>query len=141
MRSIWRRLGASAVAAMLTLAVAGSALAAGSVPRGHGLANLAQQGIQNLDCTDPTIDGADVILPRGGGAATWVADGRLYVVTSVSVSGTVTTPEGSFPVAFSQSYGVKAGLEETVSCTFDTAFEEDGATFEGSGTVTLARVW
>lgn len=129
------------LALLMTLAFSATA-AAGNVPRGQGLSNFAAVGITNLVCTDPTIGTEDVILPRGHGAtASWVIDGRMYLLGSIAVVGTVTTPEGTFPVEFSQSYGQKTGLANgDVTCTFDQSFEEGAVTFEASGTAVLVRV-
>ena len=111
--------------------------AAAQTPQGQGLITAADAGISNLVCSDPSISAEDVIFPRGGGTATWLPDGRMYIVQSLSVEGTVTTPDGSMPVSFAKSYGQKAGLAaETITCTFD----QSGPGFEASGIVTLVRV-
>ena len=111
--------------------------AAAQTPQGQGLITAADAGISNLVCPDPSISAENVIFPRGGGTANWLPDGRMYVLQSISVEGTVTTPDGSMPVSFAKSYGQKAGLAaETITCTFD----QTGPGFEGSGTVTLVRV-
>jgi hypothetical protein len=123
---------------LLSLLVASSVGAAGNVPSGQGLIAPAESGITNIECTDPTISDADLLTPRGGGAATWVDDGRMFLLQSIDVSGTVTTPDGTFPVQFSKTYGNKAGLTgDTITCTFDLA----GPGFEGTGTATLVQVW
>lgn len=132
-----RILAALLMTSLLTLALAGAATA--QTPQGQGLTTLASEGISALDCTDSTITEANVILTRGGGPVTFVADGRMYLLQSVEVSGTVTTPGGAFPVEFSKTFGNKAGLTDVVTCTFEQSLEEDGATFEGSGTVVLVR--
>ena len=114
--------------------------AAAKVPSGQGLAGLADEGISNLVCDDPTITTEDVVVTRGGGAVAWTS-GDLYLLQSIHVVGTVTTPDGSFPVEFSKSYGQRTGLAgEQVSCTFDQTFEEDGAVGEATGEVVLVRV-
>jgi hypothetical protein len=137
-----RAIAATALALLLTLALAAPALAAGKVPQGKGLTTLAAEGITAITCTDPTIHAGNVILPPGGGGATWVTDGRLYVVRSFNFTGTMTTPEGTFPVDFEVTFGKKKGLaDESVTCTFHVTFEEDGATFHLVGTVVLYRVW
>ena len=111
--------------------------AAARTPQGQGLISAADAGISNLVCPDPSISAEDVIFPRGGGTATWLPDGRMYVVQSLSVEGTVTTPDGSVPVSFAKVYGQKVGLaDEMITCTFD----QTGPGFEASGTVTLVRV-
>src|SRR5918996_2119934 len=108
--------------------------AAARTPQGQGLITAAEQGIANLVCPDPSISAEDVTFPRGGGAATWLPDGSMYLVQSISIEGTVTTPDGSVPVSFAKSYGQKAGLAaETITCTFDQLVPG----FDVSGTVTL----
>jgi hypothetical protein len=112
--------------------------AAAQTPQGQGLITAADAGISNLVCpADPSISAEDVIFPRGGGTPAWLPDGRMYVVQSLSVEGTITTPDGSMPVFFAKSYGQKVGLaDEVIICTFD----QTGPGFEASGTVTLVRV-
>jgi hypothetical protein len=119
--------------AMLALAMPANA----QTPQGQGLITAAEQGISNLVCPDPSISAEDVIFPRGGGTPTWLPGGQMYVVQSLSIEGTVTTPDGSMPVSFAKTYGQKAGLaDEAITCTFDLT----APGFEGSGTVTLVRV-
>jgi hypothetical protein len=120
--------------AMLALAMPATA----ATPQGQGLITAPDAGISNLVCPhDPSISAEDVIFPRGGGSATWLQDGQMYLVQSLSVAGTVTTPDGPMPVSFAKTYGQKVGLAaETITCTFD----QSGPGFEGSGTVTLVRV-
>jgi hypothetical protein len=132
-----RILAALLMTSLLTLALAGTAAA--QTPQGQGLTTLANEGISALSCDDPTITESNVILTRGGGPATFVADGRMYLLRSIAVSGTVTTPDVAFPVAFSKTFGNKAGLTDVVTCTFEQVLEEDGAVFEGSGTVVLVQ--
>ena len=125
--------GLTALFAMLALAMT----AAAQTPQGQGLMTVADEGVSNLVCSDPSIRAEDVIVTRGGGTPTWLLDGRMYLIQSISVEGTVTSPDGSMPVSFAKSYGQKAGLAaETITCTFD----QSGPGFEASGTVTLVRV-
>ena len=130
-----RRLALLPLIGLLTVLLATPAAA--QTPQGQGLVTLASQGITSLSCDDGT-ELADVLTARGGGGATWVLDGRMYLLQSISVSGTVTPPEGEpFPVSFAKTFGQKTGLgDETVVCTFT----EEGPGFEASGTVTLVRV-
>jgi hypothetical protein len=133
-----RRVTALLAAMLLAISLAATAVAGGH-PAGQGLTTTADHGITNLSCTDPTI--TDVVLTRGGGVATWTLDGRFFVLQSLEISGTVTTPEGSFPVSFGKTWGNRTGLQgEHVMCTFTQSFTDDGATFTGTGTVHLVRV-
>jgi hypothetical protein len=135
-----RAILALALALLTSLALATTAFAA-NVPKGQGLTSLAEHGIYAIECTDPTIGLDDVIIPRGGGAATWITDGRFYVTQSFHIAGTITTPEGTFPIEFSQEYGKKRGLEGSqITCTFHVQFEENGTTGHAVGTVVLYRV-
>jgi hypothetical protein len=119
--------------AMLTLAMP----AAAQTPQGQGLMTVADEGVSNLVCSDPSISAEDVVATRGGGTPAWLPDGRMYVIQSISVEGTITTPDGTMPVSFAKSYGQKAGLAaETITCTFD----QTAPGLEASGTVTLVRV-
>ena len=131
------RLGVAVIASMLAvLALASTASAAGNVPQGQGLITNLEAGITSLECTDPLI--TEVIFPRGGGGATWTIDGRMYLLQSIDVTGTITTPEGTFPAEFSKTYGNKAGLTgDAVTCTF----AQSAPGFEATGTVTVVRVW
>ena len=131
-----RRLGVAVIASMLAvLSLASTASAAGKVPQGQGLITSLEAGIASLECTDPLI--TEVIF-AGGGGATWTTDGRMYLLQSIDVTGTITTPEGTFPAEFSKTYGNKAGLTgDTVSCTF----AQSAPGFEATGTVTVVRVW
>jgi hypothetical protein len=125
--------GLLVVLAMLALAMP----AAAQTPQGQGLITAADAGISNLVCPDASISAEDVIFPRGGGTATWLPDGPMYVVQTLSVEGTVITPDGPMLSSFSKAYGQKVGLtDETITCTFD----QTGPGFEASGTVTLVRV-
>jgi hypothetical protein len=135
---------ATATALLLTLALAAPAAAgAGKVPQGQGLTTLAAQGITELQCTDPTIQAQNVTFPRGGGLATWIADGRFYLAQSFHIEGTIMTPEGPVHETFTQTFGQKQGLANrgTVTCTFHTMFEENGMVGHFTGTVVLFRVW
>jgi hypothetical protein len=119
--------------AMLALAMP----AAAQPPPGQGLISVADEGVSNLVCSDPSISAEDVVVTPGGGTATWLLDGRMFVIQSISVEGTITTPDGPMTASFAKSYGQKAGLAaETITCTFD----QTGPGFEASGTVTLVRV-
>jgi hypothetical protein len=125
--------GLTALFAMLALAMT----AAAQTPQGQGLMTVADEGVSNLVCSDPSISAEDVVVTRGGGTPAWLLDGRMYLIQSISIEGTVTTPDGSMPVSFAKSYGQRAGLAaETITCTFD----QSGPGFEASGTVTLVRV-
>lgn len=126
-----------ASAAALALSLGAASTVAAQAPAGQGLAGLADQGISSLVCSDPTIGLDDVTLPRGGGRAVWIDDGRMFLVQSLEITGTVTTPEGSFPVSFTKTYGAGAS-SATVTCTFDQVNPEEG--FAGTGTVTLTPV-
>lgn len=136
MRTI-RTIGAAGVLSLVLLvAFATAVTAAGKVPSGEGLITSGEAGISSVTCSDPTI--TEVIFPRGGGIANWTLDGRKYVTQTLDISGTVTTPEGTFPSEFSKDYGNKAGLAgDEVTCTFNLS----GPGFEGTGAVTLLRVW
>ena len=106
---------------MLALAVP----AAGKTPNGKGLITAPQTGISSLNCTDASIQAEDILFPRGGGLATWVIDGEMYLLWSISVDG------------FSMTSGNKHGLsDETITCTF----VQSGPGFEVSGTVVLVQV-
>ena len=136
MQRIPTKLTLSGLATLLTM-LALAMPAAAQTPQGQGLITAADAGISNLDCPDLSISAEDVIFPRGGGTPTWLPDGQMYVVQSLSVEGTVTTPDGPMPVSFAKSYGQKVGLaDEMIECTFD----QTGPGFEASGTVTLVRV-
>jgi hypothetical protein len=125
--------GLTALLAMLALAMP----AAAQTPQGQGLITTADEGVSNLVCSDPSVSAEDVVVTRGGGTATWLLDGRMYVLQSISVEGTITTPEGSMSASFAKSYGQRVGLaDEVVTCTFD----QTAPGFEASGTVTLVRV-
>jgi hypothetical protein len=118
---------------MLALAVP----AAAQTPQGQGLMTVFDEGVSNLVCSDPSFSAEDVVVTRGGGTPAWLLDGRMFLLQSISIEGTVTTPDGSMPVSFAKSYGQKAGLgDETITCTFD----QTGPGFEGSGTVILVRM-
>ena len=136
MQRIPTKLTLSGLATLLTM-FALAMPAAAQTPQGQGLITAAEAGISNLVCPDPSISAENVIFPRGGGTPTWLPDGTMYVVQSLSVEGTATTPDGPMPVAFAKSYGQKVGLaDEMITCTFD----QTGPGFEASGTVTLVRV-
>ncbi len=107
---------------MLALAVP----AAAKTPNGQGLITAPQTGISSLSCTeDPSIQAEDVLFPRGGGLATWVVGGEMYLLWSIEVDG------------YSMTFGNKHGLsDETITCTF----VQSGPGFEVSGTVVLVQV-
>jgi hypothetical protein len=139
-----RRLTASLiVSALMTLAIAATA-AAGTPPSGQGLTGLASEGITSLTCPGTSITADDVVVPRGGGAATWTTvdgDGRMYVLQSINASGTLTPPVGDpIPISFSKTWGNKTGRSETLTCTFVQHGSEDGFTFDATGTATLVRI-
>ena len=131
-----RRLAIPLLVAILTALTA--IPAAAQTPKGQGLALLADQGVTSLDCGEEPVELTDVLTPRGGGTVAWVTDGRMYVLQAISVSGTVTPPEGEpFPVSFEKTFGQKSGLAgEAVVCEFT----QEGPGFTASGTVTLMRV-
>ena len=136
MQRIPTKLTLSGLATLLTM-LALAMPAAAQTPHGQGLITAAEAGISNLVCPDPSISAENVIFPRGGGTATWLPDGTMYVVQSLSVEGTAATPDGPMSVSFAKSYGQKVGLaDEMITCTFD----QTGPGFEASGTVTLVRV-
>jgi hypothetical protein len=131
------RMTAPLVAALLVAALLVAALAAPAAartPQGQGLTTLASEGITALTCpADSSITVETVIIPRGG-TPVWIADGRMYLLQSLDIAGTF----NGFPVSFSKTWGKKTGLsDEVITCSFDSA----GEGFEGSGTVTLVRVW
>jgi hypothetical protein len=131
-----RRLAVSLLIGLLTVLLATPAAA--QTPQGQGLTTLASQGIASLSCDDESITLSDVLVPRGGGGATWVSDGRMYLLQAISATGTF-TPPGGVPVtdSFTASYGRKSGLtDDTIVCTFT----QSGPGFEIEGTVTLVRV-
>ena len=132
----------SALAAALcgSLLLAFAAPVAGATPGGQGLTTLPEQGITSVSCTDSSITLGSVRLPRGGGAANFVAGGRVYVTLSISVTGTGTGPGGTFPVSFQKTYGARTGLSTRITCTFTQSFVDAGVTFNVTGTITLARV-
>ena len=107
---------------MLVLAVP----AAAKTPNGQGLITAPETGISNLSCEeDTTIQAEDILFPRGGGLATWVIGGEMYLLWSIEVDG------------FSMTFGNKHGLsDETITCTF----LQSGPGFEVSGTVVLVQV-
>ena len=106
---------------MLALAVP----AAAKTPNGKGLVTGPDFGFTSLDCTDPNIEVQDLLFPRGAGLATWVIDGEMYLLWSITVEG------------FSFTSGNKQGLsDETITCTYVQA----GPGFEVSGTVVLVQV-
>jgi hypothetical protein len=126
----------SSLASLLMLLVV-ALPAAAQTPQGQGLMTVADEGVSNLVCSDPSVTAEDVIVTRGGGPPAWLPDGRMYVIQSISVEGTITTPEGSIPVSFAKVYGQKVGMgDEVVTCTFD----QTAPGFEATGTVTLVRV-
>jgi hypothetical protein len=136
MQRIPTKLMISSVATLLAMLALAMPVAA-QTPQGQGLMTVADEGVSNLVCSDPSIQAEDIVVTRGGGPPAWLVDGRMYVIQSISVEGTITTPDGSMPVSFAKSYGQKVGLGgETVTCTFD----QTGPGFEASGTVTLVRV-
>jgi len=111
------------VSLLVMLALAGPAAA--KTPSGRGLITAPDTGISNLSCTDPSIQAEDILFPRGGGLATWVIDGEMYLLWSIAVDG------------FSMTFGNKHGLsDETITCTF----VQSGPGFEVSGTVVLVQV-
>jgi hypothetical protein len=127
------------ISAVMTLAFAATA-AAGTPPSGQGLIGASEQGITSLSCSDPSITIDDLVSTPGGGAPNWTVDGGMYVLQSIEISGTVTTPDGSFPVSFSKTWGNKTGLGEVVTCTFDQEATENGATLEATGIATIVRI-
>ena len=127
------------LSALMALASAATA-AAGTPPSGQGLIGLSGEGITSLTCSDPSITLDDLVTGPGGGVPNWTVDGRMYVLQSIDVSGTITTPDGSFPVSFSKTWGNKTGLGEVVTCTFDQETTEDGATLAATGTATVVRI-
>ena len=136
MQRIPTKLMISSLATLLAMIALAMPVAA-QTPQGQGLMTVADEGVSNLVCSDPSITAEDIVVTRGGGPPAWLVDGRMYVIQSIAVEGTITTPDGSMPVSFAKSYGQKVGLGgETVTCTFD----QTGPGFEASGTVTLVRV-
>ena len=130
-----RRFSLAMVAAALA-ALAVAAPAAAQTPNGQGLVTLGDQGIVLQSCSDPSILSETVLTPRGG-KATWVTDGRMYVLQSISVVAVITPEEGEpFTDTFEQSFGKKMGLSSTVTCEFTQSFPG----VEVTGVVTLAQV-
>jgi hypothetical protein len=127
------------LSAVMALAFATTA-AAGTPPSGQGLIGASDQGITSLSCSDPSITIDDLVFTPGGGAPNWTVDGRMYVLQSIEVSGTITTPDGSFPVSFSKTWGNKTGLGEVVTCIFEQEATENGATLDATGTATVVRI-
>ena len=127
------------ISALMVLAFAAPA-AAGTPPSGQGLIGASDEGITSLTCSDPSITIDSLVFVPGGGPPNWTVDGRMYVLQSIEVSGTVTTPDGSFPVSFSKTWGNKTGLGEVVTCTFEQEATENGATLEATGTATVVRI-
>lgn len=125
--------------ALMALAFAATA-AAGTPPSGQGLIGASGEGITSLTCSDSSITMDDLVFTPGGGTPNWTVDGRMYILQSIEVSGTVTTPDGSFPVSFSKTWGNKTGLGEVVTCTFEQEATMDGATFEATGMATIVRI-
>ena len=113
------------VIASLLLMLALAVPAAAKTPNGKGLITAPETGISSLSCTDSSIQAEDILFPRGGGLATWVIDGEMYLLWSISVDG------------YSMMFGNKHGLaDETITCTF----VQSGPGFEASGTVVLVEV-
>ncbi len=111
------------VSLLVMLALAGPAAA--KTPNGKGLITGPEAGISSLSCTDLSIQAQDILFPRGGGLATWVIDGEMYLLWSIAVDG------------FSMTFGNKHGLsDETITC----AFVLSGPGFAVSGTVVLVQV-
>jgi hypothetical protein len=111
--------------------------AAAQTPKGQGLVTVADQGIVLQSCSDPSILSETVLTPRGGGKATWVTDGRMYVLKSISVVAVITPEEGDpFTETFEQSFGMKTGLSSTITCDFTQSFPG----IEVTGVATLAQV-
>lgn len=127
------------VAALMALAFAATA-AAGTPPSGQGLIGASGEGITSLTCSDSSITIDDLVFTPGGGTPNWTVDGRMYVLQSIAVSGTVTTPDGSFPVSFSKTWENRTSLGEVVTCTFEQEGTMDGATLEATGTATVVRI-
>lgn len=131
---------------MVALTMAGGsavAYAAGKAPGGQGLVWLMNQTdieLSNLECSDPTV--TDVLLPRGGNA-TWVVGepDRMYVLKSISGTGTVTFPDGSETYSFEQSYGHKTGKATLVHCGVDYAIAYDDIVDTGHMEITVAQIW
>lgn len=126
-----------------SLLAAPAALAAGKAPVGKGLSPLSEQQditITNLVCDDATI--TDHLVARGGLVGWVVGDpDRMYVLTSVSGAGTVTTPDGSTPYSFQQSFGQKSGLGETLACSMDYVLAHGDVIDTGIMEVDMVRVW
>lgn len=127
------------ISALMALAFAAPATA-GTPPSGQGLIGASDQGITSLSCSDPSITIDDLVFTPGGGAPNWTVDGRMYVLQSIEVSGTITTPDGSFPVSSSKTWGNKTGLGEVVVCAFEQEATVNGATLEATGTATVVRI-
>ena len=127
------------ISVLMTLALAATA-AAGTPPSGQGLIGASDDGITSLTCSDPSITVDDLVFTPGCGTPNWTVDGRMYVLQSIEVSGTITTPDGSFPVSFSKTWGNRTGLGEVVTCRFEQEATENGATFEAMGTATIVRI-
>lgn len=126
-----------------SLLAAPAALAAGRAPAGNGLLPLTGQQditITNLTCDDGTT--TEVLVARGGLVAWVVGDpDRMYVLTSVSGAGIVTTPTDSTPYAFDQSYGKKSGLGESTTCSMEYTFAYGEVVDAGTMEVTMVRIW
>ena len=114
------------VIASLLVMLALAAPAAAKTPNGKGLITAPETGISNLSCVeDSSIQAEDILFPRGGGLATWVIGGEMYLLWSIEVDG------------FSMTSGNKHGLsDKTITCTF----LQSGPGFEVSGTVVLVQV-
>jgi hypothetical protein len=53
---------------------------------------VADEGVSNLVCSDPSISAEDVIATRGGGTPAWLPDGRMYLIQSIAIEGTAYHP-------------------------------------------------
>ena len=106
------------------------------------VALTAQTDIQisNLECEDASV--TDFLVARGGNAG-WVVDDpdRMYVLKSISGTGTVTFPGGQESYQFAQTHGNKTGKTTTIDCEADYLFDGDGATDEGHMEWNLVQIW
>lgn len=121
----------TALAALTVAAPVGA-----QTPNGQ-LADIEDFSIVLQSCSDPSILSETVLVPRGGGAATWVTDGRMFVLKSIAATVIVTPDEGDpFTVSFEHTMGAKTGMETVVTCDYTQSFPG----IETTGTITLSQV-
>ena len=137
-----RTLVAATLVATATLTLPASAYAAGKAPAGNGLGLLTGQTdihLSNLACDDAGV--TDMLVARGGNAGWVVGTDGMYVLQSISGTGTVTFPGGQETYEFSQDFGNKSGRTQSLSCEAHYRFDGGDVVDAGHMEWTLVKIW